>query len=232
MRRVFIAIHEEPEQPGLVSDALDAAAMPYEVRNVVEHPDVVPVPEEVGDLAGVVIMGGPMGADEVERYPGLQREADLAVAAVEAGIPVLGICLGHQIVGRALGGQLQPASTSEFGVRDVELLASDPLLPAVGVIPAMLWHHDQVGLPPGATLLARNDRVGNQAFRYGSAVGVQFHIELDAALLDRWLVQSPVAATLSAQRREWIREEFRQREADLHAYVRPGLAAWADTLQI
>ncbi|MFT8636664.1 MAG: type 1 glutamine amidotransferase [Pseudoclavibacter sp.] len=231
MRPVLITIHEEPEQPGLVAEALSAAGVPFEVRNVIEHPEAVPDPGDVSRLAGLVILGGPMAADETVRYPGLQREADLGLAAVQEDIPVLGVCLGHQIVGRALGGEFRPASAHELGVLDVDVVGSDPLLPAGGTIPAMLWHHDQIGLPPGATLLARNGRVPVQAFRCGSAVGVQFHIELDRALLDRWLAASPVSAELTEERRRWIRTDFARREPELHAYVRPGLAAWAQQLE-
>lgn len=73
MRPVLIAIHEEPEQPGLVAEALGAAGVPFEVRNVIDHPEAVPALEDVSRLSGLVILGGPMAADETVRYPGLQR---------------------------------------------------------------------------------------------------------------------------------------------------------------
>lgn len=222
-------MHEEPEQPGLVAWALDAAGVPYHTVNVIDHPDGLPSVDALGDCAGLVILGGPMGAADTDRYPGLAAEAELALAAIRADTPVLGICLGHQILGRALGGEFLPASTNEFGVLQLTRVAADPVLPGTGPLPGMLWHHDQVRLPAGAQLLVTGDEVPNQAFRYGSAIGVQFHMELELPLLDRWLAESPVAAGLSEHNRAQIRAEFAEHEAELHAVARPGLRAWAET---
>lgn len=139
------------------------------------------------DIAGVVILGGQMSAAEVDRFPSLALTAELALRAIEAEIPVLGLCLGHQIIGRALGGVHREGAVDAVGIIDIDLVEPDPWLgDHVGTIGAMRWNSDVVSLPPGATLLARSATVDNDAFRYGSAVGMQFHLEADDRVMRLW----------------------------------------------
>lgn len=150
------------------------------------------------ELAGVVILGGEMSAAEVDRFPSLALTADLALRAIDAEIPVLGICLGHQIIGRALGGVHREGAVDAVGILDIDLIAPDPWLgDHVGTIGAMRWNSDVVSLPPGATLLARSATVDNDAFRYGSALGMQFHLEADDRVMRLWdSVSSPTLSEL------------------------------------
>lgn len=150
------------------------------------------------ELAGVVILGGQMSAAEVDAHPSLQLTADLALRAIDAEIPVLGICLGHQIIGRALGGEHRESAVDAVGILDIELIEADPWLGEhVGTIGAMRWNSDVVSLPPGATLLARSATVDNDAFRYGSALGMQFHLEADDRVIRLWdSVASPTLSEL------------------------------------
>lgn len=145
------------------------------------------------ELAGVVILGGHMSAAEVDQHPSLALTADLALRAIDAEIPVLGICLGHQIIGRALGGVHREGAVDAVGILDIDLIEPDPWLgDHVGTIGAMRWNNDVVSLPPGATLLARSATVDNDAFRYGSALGMQFHLEADDRVMRLWdSVSSP-----------------------------------------
>lgn len=152
------------------------------------------------DIAGIVITGGQMSAAEVDRYPSLQATADLALRAIDADVPVLGICLGHQIIGRSLGGVHREGVVDAVGILDIELLEPDPWLgDHVGPLGAMRWNSDVVSLPPGAKLLARSATVDNDAFRYGSALGMQFHLEADDRVMRLWdSVASPTLSELRA----------------------------------
>lgn len=150
------------------------------------------------EIAGIVITGGQMSAADVDAFPSLQLTADLALRAIDAEIPVLGLCLGHQILGRALGGEHREGAVDEVGIVDIDVLEPEPWLGAhVGRLGAMRWNSDVVSLPPGATLLARSATVENEAFRYGSAVGMQFHLEADDRVIRLWdSVASPTLSQL------------------------------------
>lgn len=200
-RRVLVFQHVPWETPGRILPALERVGAGVETRRLVDESNRhLP---RLDDLAGVVIMGGPMGADDVERYPALGLERDLARRAVEADIPVLGVCLGHQILALALGGTLESDATREVGVAPISLVA-DSLLGATGTeIEVLHWHRDNATPPPGADVLARTDGCSNQAFRLGSALGMQFHLEVDPPLLATWLTpeamgEQPSGAAMEA----------------------------------
>jgi GMP synthase (glutamine-hydrolysing) len=184
-RRVLVLQHVPWESPGRILPALERVGAAVETRMLVDEPD--PRVPPLDDLAGIVLMGGPMGADDIERYPALALERDLVGRAVEADIPVLGVCLGHQILAIALGGTLESDATREVGVAPVSIVADSLLGEAGGHLPVLHWHFDNVTPPPGSVVLARTDGCPNQAFQSGSAFGMQFHLEVDAPLLATWL---------------------------------------------
>lgn len=195
VRPVLVLTHAPHEGPGAITRALD---VPYGVRTVLDVAD--PRLPALADVSGVVVMGGAMDADDVAGHPGLAAERGLLAAAVDADVPVLGVCLGHQLLALALGARLHRRTASEVGFAPVRLVADDPALGhlgAVGTSPTVLhWHSDEVDLPAGATLLASSDATTVQAFRAGSALGLQFHPELDAAMLDLWLARPDMVAGL------------------------------------
>ena len=182
------------------------------------------------ELAGVVILGGQMSAAEVDRYPSLALTADRALRAIDAEIPVLGLCLGHQIIGRALGGEHREGAVDAVGIIDIDIVEPDPWLGGhVGTIGAMRWNSDVVSLPPGATLLARSGTVDNDAFRYGSAVGMQFHLEADDRVMRLW--DSLASPTLTELRGADAVAEWRAHLATdetLLGVIERGFGAFAD----
>jgi GMP synthase (glutamine-hydrolysing) len=152
-----------------------------------------PRPDEI---RGAVVMGGPMSANDVEPHPGLAEEIAWLADAVAAGTPVLGVCLGSQLLARALGARVAPADEPEIGFAAVEVLdPADLLLGALAPSATVLhWHGEAFDLPPGAVALARSARTALQAFRAGDAAwGLLFHAEADAELLDRWLAEPAMA---------------------------------------
>ncbi|OMH31297.1 type 1 glutamine amidotransferase [Tersicoccus sp. Bi-70] len=194
---VLVLQHNAWEGPGLIGDALVDAGLSLTFLNLVDHPaDAVPV---VADLAGVVLMGGPMRATDHAAHPGLAREADLVRVAVATGLPVLGVCLGHQIIATALGADLHAGATHEVGLAPVRFTGADARpelgLP-MGETRVLHWHGDNVDAPAGAVVLGASAGCPVQALAVGSALGLQFHPELTPAMLDRWLEEPEMRADL------------------------------------
>ncbi|MFL5871963.1 MAG: type 1 glutamine amidotransferase [Solirubrobacterales bacterium] len=191
----------------------------------------LPAHEEV---AGAVVMGGPMNVDEVERFPALAAEREWLAEAVDRGMPVLGICLGAQLLARALGSEVRPGPAPEIGFAPVEI--ADPDDPVLGGLApgaeVLHWHGDFFDLPEGATHLASSERTACQAFRAGNAWGVLFHPEADFALVEAWLEVPAMIAEAVAALGEAGEHELPERaaalEADLVERTAPGFAAFAE----
>lgn len=196
-RPVLVLQHAPSEGPGLIARALDG--VPRVSRIVLDEQD--PALPAAADLAGLVVLGGPMRADDDIRFPGLAAERRLLADAVAADLPVLGVCLGMQLLAVALDARLWTDHGTEIGFAPVDVVAHDPVLAPLGDRPTVLhWHSDAVGLPPGATLLATSASTPVQAFRAGSALGLQFHLEVDHGLLDEWLRSAPMVSDLARHR--------------------------------
>lgn len=202
-RPVLVLQHAPWEGPGLVARALAGATL--DVRTVVD--DERPGLPAAQALAGLVVMGGPQSADDDAAHAGLAAERRLLADAVAADVPVLGVCLGMQLLALALGAPLHRGHGTEVGFAPVDLLAPDAVLAPLGPRPTVLhWHSDAVDLPPGATLLASSPATGVQAFRAGSALGLQFHVEVDQGLLDAWLATPDMGGTLDPVRVRAMRD--------------------------
>jgi GMP synthase (glutamine-hydrolysing) len=155
---------------------------------------VLPPPQSV---RGAIFMGGPMSVNDVETLPGLGLELSWLKEALALDVPVLGICLGAQLIAKAAGSSITPAARPEIGVRPVQILDSeDPLAAALAPsVPALHWHGEEFDLPAGAVHLARSEQTDVQAFRLGSSAwGLLFHLEVDAELLETWLDEPVMAA--------------------------------------
>jgi GMP synthase (glutamine-hydrolysing) len=227
-RPTLLAIQHVPwETPHRILDACGAldvhTVKPLAGQALPDHDEV----------AGAVVMGGPMNVDEVDVHPELGTEREWLAEAARRELPVLGICLGAQLLARALGAEIKPGEESELGYAPVEVL--DPDDPIVGnLAPSTLvlhWHGDVFDLPEGATHLARSARTEVQAFRHGNAWGVLFHPEADFALLEAWLA---VPEMIGEARRALgdagaaaLPREAEAAEADLLQRTTPGLEAFA-----
>jgi GMP synthase-like glutamine amidotransferase len=180
--------HVAYEGPGAVATALAEVGASLDLVRV-DLGQSLPPPGAVADMAGLVVMGGPMGVYDDLAW--LRDERELLRAAVDAGLPVLGVCLGAQQLAAALGGEVTPGPAPECGVGEVHLTTeaiTDPVFgPAPTPLPCVHWHADTFSLPAGAVRLAGNHAYENQAFRTGArAYGLQFHVEVTASLVAHW----------------------------------------------
>ncbi|MEX2108170.1 MAG: type 1 glutamine amidotransferase [Solirubrobacterales bacterium] len=194
MPTLIALIHASWERPHRILDAFDG----LEVVEI-EALGGGSLPRHE-DISGVVAMGGPMSVDDIEAYPALAAERDWLAGAVEREIPTLGICLGAQLLARALGAEVRPGERPEIGFAPVEVKdPSDPIIGGLAPETAVLhWHGDVFDLPNGARPLASSAQTENQAFRHGSAWGVLFHPEADTELVDSWLAVPGMAAEAEA----------------------------------
>jgi GMP synthase (glutamine-hydrolysing) len=187
------------------------------------------------EVSGVLVMGGPMNVDEVERYPGLAAERGWLAEAASRQMPILGICLGAQLLARALGAEVR-AGEPEIGFAPVEI--HEPSDPIVGALapetPVLHWHGDIFDLPDGAVPLASSARTQHQAFRCRNAWGLLFHAEADAALVEAWLAEPTMTEeavrALGPDAATELRHQAQQVESDLTARSAKGFQAFADLL--
>ena len=184
MLPIAVLQNDKSVPPGLLIESLEVRRAPYSLIEVFRD---APLPD-LREVAGVVILGGHMGAYEEQDYPFLAEEKNLVRVAVQRGLPLLGICLGCQIIADALGGSAYRVEPQEAGLVDLELTSAGRR-DAVGRAitgPMVAWHHDSWDLPPGGALLATSDQYP-QVFRAGSAIGVQYHPETTPEILAGWL---------------------------------------------
>jgi GMP synthase (glutamine-hydrolysing) len=179
MSRVLVVQHVAFEGLGTIADALGDADV---LAGYIRADQGQAIPTSMGDAAGLVVMGGPMGVYEQDRYPFLRDEIRLIEDALEREKPVLGICLGSQLLASALGAEVRKAKSKEIGWHQVwqsEGDLEDQLLSGIdSSFMAYHWHGDVFELPAGAGVLVSSETTRNQAFRYGgSAYGFLFHLE-------------------------------------------------------
>jgi GMP synthase (glutamine-hydrolysing) len=181
----IVVQHVPQETPGAIGAALERAGVtPRLVRPFAGDR----VPADPGGAAGLVVMGGPMGVYEEERYPFLRDERRLIEAALRREVPLLGVCLGSQLLAAVLGAAVAPSGHKEIGwhaVRLREAAAQDALWRGIASpFVAYHWHGDVFDLPHGAVSLAFSERTEHQAFRFGArAWGLLFHTEVTPTIV-------------------------------------------------
>jgi GMP synthase (glutamine-hydrolysing) len=191
MNSVLVLRQVAHEGLGTIAVALAQRQVPYRVVDVFAEP----LREfNARNMAGLIVMGGPMNVDETQRYPFLADEVRWLRQAVEAKLPVLGVCLGAQLLAKALGARVFANLVKEIGWYEVDFLpgaVDDRLFDKVDSPTTLFhWHGDTFDLPAGAVHLARSRQCENQAFRFGaSAYGLQFHMEMTGQMIDDWLAE-------------------------------------------
>lgn len=211
--------------PVLESAGFDVTVMDAGVDELVE-------PVVHSDL--VVILGGPIGAYEEDRYPFLIDERRALAQRLRDGRPTLGICLGAQLMAAALGARVYPGAQKEIGWGPLQLTAAGEAscLARLAGQPVLHWHGDTFDLPEGAERLASTALYANQAFALGpNALGLQFHPEVEARRFEQWLIGH--AAELSAAGIDItrLRSDVRQGGTALRSVASSVLGHWLERLR-
>ena len=194
--KILVFQHAVSEHPGSFREVMQAQGHGMHAVELDEGEKIPPL--EGYDI--LLVMGGPMDVWEVDKYPWLRDEMAAIKTWVEAGRPYLGICLGHQLLAQACGGQAQAmAGPPEVGISQV-WLQPDPIFAGVPELcTCFQWHGvEVVALPPGARVLATSKGCGVQAMAIGPvAYGLQFHMELTATTAEEWAALPEYAAALA-----------------------------------
>jgi len=197
MPRLLVFQHVAAEPLGSLDPLIRSRGHRIRFHNFERHPDARP---DVQRYRGLIVLGGPMNVEDQHRRPHLQTELRAIEDALRQDKPVLGICLGAQLLAHVLGAPVRRHEHHEIGwypLETTEAGRKDPVLGALGEgAPVFQWHSRTYSLPTGAQHLARTATCEQQAFCWGrAAYGFQFHLEADTAMIERWL-------TLPAYRRE------------------------------
>lgn len=185
MKPVVILQFSPTEGPGHLAEFLDARSIPWRLIRI-DAGD--PVPADTSALSGIAMMGGPMSVNDplpwIPRLQGLIREA------VDRGVPLLGHCLGGQLMATALGGRVTDNHCKEVGWHAVDIEGGDAARPWFGDMTRFTtfqWHYQTFSIPPGATRVLGNAHCANQAFVLGPHIGFQCHIEMTTAMVRTWV---------------------------------------------
>ena len=189
MRKLLVFQHVAHEILGTLNPLFKNAGFRIRYVNFRRHPDAQPSLE---GYHGLVVLGGPMSVDQTSEYPYLLTEVRLIHQAIGHRIPVLGICLGAQLIAQALGGKVKRNREKEISWYPVSLTEEgkrDPVLRHFDVKENIFhWHGDIFEIPAKAVRLASSPRCENQAFRSGeNTYAFQFHLEVDEPMIERWL---------------------------------------------
>ena len=185
MAKIWVLQHHPAENLGTIAEALEEAALAWQYVRVF---DGHPIPDAMKGAGGLIVLGGPQTVYQLDRYPYLRDEMRLIESALEEHKPILGVCLGSQLLAATLGAQVRRGERREIGWHPVRLADSardDRLLRGLpGEFVAAHWHSDVFDLPADAIKLASSEATEVQAYRYrDNAWGFLFHAEMTAEIL-------------------------------------------------
>lgn len=185
MKPIYIFRHISYEGPGYLTEILDRKAIPYKII-AIDQGDRLP--DSPKDASGLVFMGGGMSVNDP--LPWIAEELRLIRRAAERGIPVLGHCLGGQLISKALGGAVGPNPVKEIGWHPVERIENEAALRWLGSLPARFevyhWHGETFSIPEGATPILRSRYCRNQAFVLDNILALQCHVEMTVPMVKEW----------------------------------------------
>ena len=235
--KILVFQHVPYEPLGTLDPLLKEAGFRIRYVNFGRDPAQRP---SLDKYAALIVLGGPMNSHQIDTYPNLITEVDVIREAVAGGMSVLGICLGAQLLAKALGGEVARNPEREIGWYDIELTEfgeSDPVLATFAAKQRVFqWHEDGIGLPDGAVHLASSPASAVQAFRFGEhAYGFQFHLEVDESLIERWLTVPDHQSVLEEEEGKidprLIREQTAASISSLQELSRQTFSRWIDRFE-
>ncbi len=186
MNPVLIFRHIECEGPGYLADFLNRQKIPFNVVCIDQND---PIPEQIDNISGLVLMGGSMSVND--DLPWIEPELNLIRDAVKKNLPVLGHCLGGQLISKALGGSISKNPIKEIGWHYVEQINNDQAKTWLTSVPthfeAFHWHGETFSVPDGATPILKSEQCENQAFCIHNTLALQCHIEMTADMVAQWV---------------------------------------------
>lgn len=236
--KVLVFQHVPYEPLGTLDPLLKNAGFRIRYVNFGREPDARP---ELDRYEALIVLGGPMNADQIDSWPNLVTEVEIIREAVDRDMSVLGICLGAQLLAKALGGTVTRNAVREIGWYDVELTDAgldDPVLEAFAPHQEVFqWHEDGINLPPGIDVLASSPASAVQAFRHGEHIyGFQFHLEANRPLIERWLSVPAHEETLSEEvatvKPDAVRKQIDNSIRPLEALSRETFSRWIDRFEM
>ncbi len=226
---VLLVTHVTDGDPGQIAPIVEALGYPAKVMRANKGE---PFPSQVADYAGIASFGGPQSAND-DHVDYIRAELDWLPEVMAAGVPLLGVCLGAQMVARTLGARVAPHPEGyyEFGYYPIEPVDGAAAALALDAPLQVAHRHGEAfTLPAGAEHLARRERFPNQAFRHGRTTwGIQFHPEVNDDVLTRWLDRDPPPEDLQREGAQSIAEQralHARHAAGAHAWLARFLALW------
>jgi GMP synthase (glutamine-hydrolysing) len=235
--KILVFQHVPYEPLGTLDPLLKAAGFRIRYVNFGRNPHQRP---SLDKYAALIVLGGPMNSHQIDTYPNLITEVDVIREAVEGDMSVLGICLGAQLLAKAIGGDVVRNPQREIGWYDVDLTEHgeiDPVLSTFATTQRVFqWHEDGIVLPETALHLASSPASEVQAFRHGEhAYGFQFHLEVDDSLVERWLTVPDNQKALEEEQGRvdprLIREQTTRSIADLQELSHRTFSRWIDRFE-
>jgi GMP synthase-like glutamine amidotransferase len=233
MKPVAIFRHQPSEGPGYFAEFLDERAIPWQLVRIDAND---PVPEDAGGYSGLVFMGGPMSAND--DLPWIPQVLALIRLAVARDIPVLGHCLGGQLMAKALGGAVTKNAVKEIGWGQATVAGNDSARAWFGDVhsfAAFHWHGETFSLPQGAVHLLSSAHCANQAYALGKHLGLQCHVEMTGQMIRDWCAmgRDEIAANSGSpavQTAAVMQAQMADRLPQLHAVARQLYQRWLEGL--
>ena len=234
MNPVLIFRHSPTEGPGYFTTFLDRHGIPWKLVRI-DAGDAIP--ENLNGISGLCLMGGPMSVND--DLPWIPSELALIRQAVAADVPVIGHCLGGQLMSKALGGTVGKNPHKEIGWGDVRITDVDAARPWLGEVtqpmPAFHWHGETFSVPPGAKRILESAYCTNQAFVLNDRhIGMQCHVEMTPELIASWCehgaAEIAVSDSSGVQSPEAIQVDVDARTAQLHHLADKIYSRWIQGL--